>query len=68
MAKLNKYTVHIEEGECCLVVPVAWANHIIASYKEMALAADDDTDAKAYLEFADIVKTWVEETAVDFYD
>lgn len=68
MPKNNKFSVHIEPGECCVVIPTEWARHIIASYKQMVIDAETSNDAKAFQTFVDTVHNWVEETAVEYYE
>jgi hypothetical protein len=64
----NKITVHLEPGECCVVIPTVWARHIIGSYELMAMAAKSNEDADAFYTFIGVFKDCVEETAVEFYE
>lgn len=68
MANKNKLSVHIEPGECCIVVPTPWARHIIQTYKQLVIDAETKEDADAFQEFVDVLRSWVEETAIDVYE
>lgn len=66
MSKNNKFSVNLEPGECLVVMPTIWAKHVIETYGVIAVSsAADRYDANAYHEFIDLVKDWVEETAVE---
>lgn len=64
----NKFSVHLEPGECCVVIPTDWARHVIASYRQMVIDADTKSDANAFQAFIESFQTWVEETAVEYYE
>ena len=50
MANKNKLSVHIESGECCIVIPTPWARHIIQTYKQLVIDAETKEDADAFQE------------------
>lgn len=64
----NKFSVHLEPGECCVVLPIDWARHVIASYKQMVLDAESKDDSQAFQTFMEAFQDWVEETAVEVYE
>jgi hypothetical protein len=65
----NKFSVHVNPGECCVVIPIAWAHHIMDSYKAMLLdprISDEESDSIQL--FIELMNEWVQETAVEFYE
>lgn len=61
----NKLSVHVDPGECCIVIPINWAEHMMQSYKQMMLNAETPQDAEAFKAFMEAVTTWIEATSVE---
>jgi hypothetical protein len=60
-----KVSVKLEPGQAFVVADVAYFHHMIEVYRTLALDAETSDESLKWIEVADLIQHWIDETTVE---